>query len=142
MHDSQSENVFSVIGRVLDLKIQSEADMLRVAERRISPRAYRRAVAKLDLPSGLIGPEAIIRRRLRENQRLTKAESERLLRVVRVYAEATKLFGTETISADWMNTPAPFVQDRETVKPFELAISDSGARLLETLILRTTYGML
>ena len=142
MYDSQSENLFSMIGRVLGLKILSEADMFRVAERRISPRAYRRAVAKLNLPSGLIGPDATIRRRLRENERLTKAESERLLRVVRVYAEATRLFGTETTSADWMNTPAPFVQDREPVKPFELAVSDSGARLLESLILRTTYGML
>ena len=111
-YDSQSENLFSMIGRVLGLKILSEADMFRVAERRISPRAYRRAVAKLNLPSGLVGPDATIRRRLRENQRLTKVESERLLRVVRVYAEATRLFEIETTSADWMNTPAPFVQGR------------------------------
>lgn len=137
----RNDTVFSTIGRLLDLKIGSEADLLRLAQDGLSPRAYKRAATKLNLPVGLIGPATTVKRRLDGNERLSQTETERLLRVARIYSEATQLFGSDDAAMAWMTSPAEFVQGQPPIKPVELAASDSGARLLESHIQRTAYGM-
>lgn len=135
------ESVFTRIGRLLDLKVESEADLLRIGQGGVTTKAFKRATSKLDLPFDLIGPATTIRRRLEANERFNTAESERLLRVARVFAEATGLFGDEVAAKAWMNTAAEFVPGQPPVTPVQIAISDSGARLIEATILRTAHGI-
>ncbi|MGH8192067.1 MAG: hypothetical protein ACREP2_11535 [Rhodanobacteraceae bacterium] len=135
------ESVFTRIGRLLDLKVESEADLFRIGQGGITSHAFRRATSKLDLPLDLIGPATTIRRRLEANQRFNTAESERLLRVARVYAEAAALFGDEAATKAWMNAATEFVPGQPPVTPVQLATSDSGARLIEATILRTAHGI-
>jgi len=73
--------------------------------------------------------------------RLTPGESERLVRLVRVYSEATQLFGDEQAALDWLNTPADYLQDDNPTTPMKLAETDSGARIVEALLQRTAFGM-
>jgi hypothetical protein len=72
---------------------------------------------------------------------LTPVESERLVRLARVYSEATQLFGDEQAALAWLNTPADYLQDDNPTTPMKLAESDSGARIVEALLQRTAYGM-
>lgn len=137
----QHESIFASIGHLLNLKVESEADLLRIGRQGITPKAFKRVATRLNLPTNLIGPATTIRRRLEANERFSQPESERLLRVVRVYAEASQLFGDEQATKRWMNTAAPFVQGQPAITPIELAASDSGARLLEASILRTAHGI-
>lgn len=71
-----------------------------------------------------------------------ETKSRQLQRVLRVQAEATRLFGSEEAASKWMSTPACFVSGKPPITPARLARSESGARLLENRIFRTAYGML
>lgn len=139
MTDMQSETVYSLMARLLNIKIESETDLLRLCSRGLSPQGCKRAMQKLDLPLDVIGSASTARRRLQGSKPLTQTESERVLRVVRVYAKAVKLFGTEPPAMAWMKAPATFVQGRPAIKPMDLARYDSGARLLEAKIRCTAY---
>lgn len=75
-----------------------------------------------------------------EESRLSQTESERLIRLARVYAEAEQLFDDEKAALTWLNTPADFLQDDHPITPMKLAETEAGARLVESLIKRTAYG--
>lgn len=72
---------------------------------------------------------------------LTAAESERLVRLVRVFAEAAQLFDSEEAAIRWLHTPADYMNDGTEVEPMKLAESDSGARIVEALLQRTAHGI-
>jgi len=135
------DSMFDHISRLLNLKVASEADLFRISQAGVSNTSFKRAIAALGIPIGLIGPETTMRRRLDENQRLKPSETERLLRVARVFAEAVNLFGDEGAAKAWMNTPGDFLTDQPATTPAQLAAFDSGARLIEAKIKRTAYGI-
>lgn len=136
-----SEAIFPTMCRLLGIKVESETDLLRIVGQGLSPRVYKRVMKKLDLPLDLIGPATAMRRRIRGNERLNQTESERLLRVARVYSEAVRLFRDDASAMAWMNTPAELISGQPSVKPMRLAAYDSGARLLESNIRRTAHGL-
>ena len=72
---------------------------------------------------------------------LTPVESERLVRLARVYSEAMQLFGDEQAALAWLNTPADYLQDDNPTTPMKLAEMESGARIVEALLQRTAYGV-
>lgn len=137
----ERETLFGYIGRLLNLKVTSEADLFRISQEGVSPRTFKRAMTTLDLPINLIGPTTTMRRRMDTNERLKPDETERLLRVARVYAESASLFGDEAAAKTWMNTPAEFVPGEPATTPAQLAASDSGARMIEAKIRQTAYGI-
>lgn len=142
IHMPLSNSVFGHISRLLDVSIQSERDALRVVTEGIPSHSYRRVAAALALPADLVAPESTVRRRLASNSRFNRAESERLLRLVRIYAEAMQLFDDEEATLAWLKLPADYLQDQNPVTPLILAASDAGARLIEAQLRRTAYGML
>ncbi|WP_285405647.1 antitoxin Xre/MbcA/ParS toxin-binding domain-containing protein [Luteibacter sp. ME-Dv--P-043b] len=134
------ETVHSRMARLLDLKLESDADAVRLVSQGISVHSYRRVADKLHFPANLVAPESTVRRRLSEG-RFSEVESERVVRVARVFAEAVELFGDEAMALTWFNTPADYLDGDPPVTPLELAASDNGARLIEARILRTAHGM-
>ena len=64
-------------------------------------------------------------------------EADRLLRIGRVFEEATRVFGTEQRAAGWLNHPSPFLYD---VTPLSLLDSDGGAQAVSAEIGRIDYG--
>lgn len=136
-----AKGVLARTGNRLDLKVGSEADIFRVVAQGISIRTYNRVASRLQIPNDLVAPESTVRRRLgKSSSRFTEAESERLVRVTRVFAEAVELFGDEKTALDWCNTPADYLQGQPPVTPMMLAATDAGARLVESHIKRTAYG--
>lgn len=139
---TQAESVFVRMGRLLDLELNSESDAVRAVAAGIPARAYRRAAYKLKFPANLVAPESTLRRRLSTpGARFTEAESERLIRLARVYAEAVELFGGEEPALQWLNTAQPLVSGEPAITPLRLAAGDSGARLVESCMRRTAHGI-
>jgi putative toxin-antitoxin system antitoxin component (TIGR02293 family) len=134
------ETVFTRMGRLLDLKLESDADAIRLVNKGVPVHAYRHVAEKLRFPVNLVAPESTVRRRLTEG-RFSEVESERVVRVARVFAEAVELFGDEDMALTWFTTPADYLEGDEPVTPMTLAATDNGARLIESRILRTAHGM-
>lgn len=136
-----NESVLTRMGELLDLKLGSESDTVRVIANGITPRTYKRVVGRLKFPAALVAPESTVRRRLSTNSRFTQDESERVIRLTRVYAEAVELFGNAKAALEWLKTPASYLSGQPPITPMELAASDAGARLIESHIRRTAHGI-
>lgn len=77
--------------------------------------------------------------RRRETGRLTAEESDRLLRVSRVFGRALALFeGDVEAARAWLATPAPALGNRT---PRDVATTELGAREVENLIGRLEHGV-
>ncbi|UPG86485.1 DUF2384 domain-containing protein [Luteibacter aegosomatis] len=135
-----AETVFTRMARLLDLKIRSDADAIRVVGKGISVHTYKRVAGKLHFPANLVAPESTMRRRLLEG-RFSEAESERILRIARVFAEAVELFGDEDKALAWFTTASDYLDEGTPITPMALAATDNGARLIESRIMRTAHGM-
>ena len=136
-----ADSVFGRMADLLDVRLDSEIDAVRLVEQGVASRSYRRLVRKLKIPAALVAPESTVRRRLLADARFSEAESERLVRIARVYAEAVELFGDEDTALDWLRRPAAYIPDHAPVAPIELAAKDSGARLIESHLRRTAHGI-
>lgn len=134
------ETVFTRMARLLDLKLESDADAVRLVTQGLSVHSYKRMADKLRFPANLVAPESTVRRRLTEG-RFSEVESERVIRVARVFAEAVELFGDEDMALTWFTTPADYLEGDAPVTPLALAATDNGARLIESRIQRTAHGM-
>lgn len=85
-----------------------------------------------------IPPRTLQRRRAAG--RLDPAESDRLLRVTRVFAKALELFeGDAQAARNWFHTPARALGNE---RPIRLARTDLGSREVEALIYRLEHGVL
>jgi putative toxin-antitoxin system antitoxin component (TIGR02293 family) len=84
-----------------------------------------------------IPPRTLIRRKAQ--RRLDSDESDRLLRVTRVFAKALDLFeGDASAARHWFRTPAPALGGEP---PIRLARTDLGSREVEALIDRIEQGV-
>lgn len=64
-------------------------------------------------------------------------EADRLLRIGRIFEEATRIFGAEERAAGWLNHPSPFLYN---VTPLSLLDSDGGAQAVSEELGRIDYG--
>jgi putative toxin-antitoxin system antitoxin component (TIGR02293 family) len=69
-------------------------------------------------------------RRLASGSRLTAEESDRTMRVARIFARAKETFGNPTKAAHWLNSPNR-VMEGET--PLSLLDTDAGVQWVETI---------
>ena len=106
-------------------------------------RAFERLQRNLRLETDELAALVQIPRRTlarrRVEGRLTPEESDRLLRVSRVFARALALFDGDVAAAhQWFATPAPALAGRT---PLAVATSELGAREVENLLGRLEHGV-
>jgi len=82
-----------------------------------------------------IVPEATYKRR---SGRLKASESERAERIARVIAAAEAVWGDQNDAREWLTKPHPELGDRA---PIDCALSELGARQVESLLDRLQYGL-
>lgn|GEM_PF-3211552 len=134
-------NVYGQMSFYLDSQIDSEVDVVKLVNLGLPASAFKRLHEMIPIDFRLIGPETTIRRRLQEKQSFTVDESERLVRLARIAAKAEALFGDSSAAKAWLSTRADYLSDANPISPLELATTDSGARLVESLMLRTAHGI-
>ena len=126
--------------RVLGIRVDSEADIARAVERRISVEAIA-ALMKQGLSDHEIAHLVIPRRTLSHRQQrkeaLTVEESDRAVRVARLLAAAKHTFGGRAKAEQWLRKGLQTLGGR---RPLDLARSDAGARVVENLLARIAWG--
>lgn len=133
--------VFALMGNLLGYQVATEADVLALTCKGIAVGTYKRLARTLQLKPGVVVSAAMLRRRLKPRGRLTPSESDRLLRILRAHCEAIQFFGDANLANEWMRRPAQLIPGKPSIAPQALAIFDSGARLLESLMDRTAHGV-
>jgi putative toxin-antitoxin system antitoxin component (TIGR02293 family) len=135
-------SVFETMSNLLGTPLGSDADTLRLVRHGVPVRAYKSLQKRMGVPISLLGAETTLRRRVKEQKMFSPRESERMVRLARVFAQSVDLFGSEERARKWLNTPTTWAPDEAPTTPLELiADSESGARLIEGKILRTLHGM-
>jgi putative toxin-antitoxin system antitoxin component (TIGR02293 family) len=103
---------------------------------------FERVRAALDLASGELGrllsipPRTLSRRR--HGGRLSPDESERLLRVERLFALAGEMLRSDAHAREWLKSPKRALGGKT---PLEYAETEVGAREAEDLIGRIRHGV-
>lgn len=74
----------------------------------------------------------------RRGGKLSQAQSERILRIAKIYALAEEAFGSDERGKAWMAEPNPQLED---MRPIELMDSQQGAEQVEAMLTRMMYGV-
>jgi putative toxin-antitoxin system antitoxin component (TIGR02293 family) len=87
----------------------------------------------------IVGPRRTLARRKELQQPLTPAESDRVLRLQRIYDMVERVFGSPEKAQRWLRK-----QNRalDLVRPIDLLMSETGAHVVEQELHRLDYGML
>ncbi len=134
--------IFGRMGRLLGEHIESDIDVVRIVNLGLPSSALNRLVKEINVNVvRLIGPETTVRRRMLGKQPFTIVESERLVRLARVTSMAEELFGDTKAASSWLATRSNYLPGAEPISPLELSATDSGARMVESMMLRTAHGI-
>lgn len=82
--------------------------------------------------------ESTLARRTRARKKLTAQESDRLVRMARVYAYATDVFGSEEKARLWMQHP---IRALNFAAPFDFLDTEEGARQVEAVLSHIEHGV-
>jgi putative toxin-antitoxin system antitoxin component (TIGR02293 family) len=126
---------------VLKRKVESESDLMEAVKRGL-PTASVEHMMHDDLLSQaevwtLIAPKRTYQLRRQTRKPLTVAESEKAVRVARVFALAMEAFQHSGKAATWLRRPSRVLGR----VPIELLDFESGARLVVELLLRIYWGL-
>jgi putative toxin-antitoxin system antitoxin component (TIGR02293 family) len=83
-------------------------------------------------------PQRTLTRRMSQRSRLTPAESDRTVRVARVFAHAIEMIGDQEKAVAWLSTPNRALGGE---KPLDQLDTDMGARMVEDILGRIAYGV-
>ena len=77
-------------------------------------------------------------RRIAKDERLSAQESDRMVRLARVFALATDTLGTAQKASLWLQSPNNVLEGQT---PFSLLDTDAGVRSVETVLGRIAWGV-
>jgi putative toxin-antitoxin system antitoxin component (TIGR02293 family) len=83
-------------------------------------------------------PSRTLSRRLANNSRLTRDESDRTLRMAKIVALANEVLGAEDKASRWMVAPNRALGG---LRPFDQLDTEPGVRSVEAVLLSIAYGM-
>jgi putative toxin-antitoxin system antitoxin component (TIGR02293 family) len=125
---------------VLGADVRSQGD-LAIAVRRRLPLASLKGLALAGITEQEIEryviPQRTRRHRQAKNQPLTVDESDRAVRLVRVQTVAEETFDDKAKASIWLRKPLAALGHEA---PLDLAQTESGARVVETLLAKIAWG--
>jgi putative toxin-antitoxin system antitoxin component (TIGR02293 family) len=140
-----SQVIAEVLGgrKVLGRTIKNSVDLAELIRIGLPASAIVALAEKLDLKNAVISerlgiPQRTLSRRLSQHARLTAAESDRTVRLARVYATAVEMIGNAEKAVEWLRT-----QNRALggELPLDWLDTDVGAREVENILGRIAYGV-
>lgn len=141
----ETERIAEVLGgrKVLRKIIKKPDDLAQLVREGLPATSLSFLAQKLDLGSTTLSrklgiPLRTLTRRLSKKARLTAAESDRTVRLARVFADAVEMIGDEDKAVEWLQTPNRALGGE---RPLDQLDTDVGARLVEDILGRIAYGV-
>jgi putative toxin-antitoxin system antitoxin component (TIGR02293 family) len=141
----ESEAIAKVLGgrKVLGKAVKRPDDLAALVRRGLPASSLIALAVKLDLANSVLSrklgiAQRTLTRRLSQGSRLTAAESDRTVRLARVYANAVDMIGDEEKAVEWLRTPNRALGGE---RPLDLLDTDVGAREVEDILGRIAYGV-
>ncbi len=139
--EPQSAHFFRRVEQMLGSgPLRSDSDLARLVDRRLpltSLDALTRNGLTDDEIFAYVVPRRTLLHRKTRKEPLTHEESDRAVRVARISALAEEVFGDGAKSGRWLRKPKVRFDGRS---PLELLRTESGARLVEELLLQLDFG--
>ena len=137
--------ITAVLGgtRMLKRKVSSDSELTTLTREGLPVSAVTRLAAELAVERRTVArvlgiSERTLSRRIAKDERLSAEESDRTVRLARVYATALETLGSAAKASAWLQKPNRAL---EGVQPLELLDTDTGARAVETVLGRIEYGL-
>ena len=149
-HDDEDE-LFHVLHGRLRIEMEDRSVVLNAGDIFVVPKGVRHnPVAEEECHILLIekkstrhtGNEVTEKTRSLDEQLRVVDESGRTMRLARISSLANSFFGDEQKAHAWLTTPRMMVAGEEPISPLALADSESGALVVESLLMRVEYGMI
>ena len=140
-----SQNIAEVLGgkKVLGRSVKSLTDLAELVREGLPASSVLVLAQKLDLGNAALSrklgiPQRTMTRRLSQHSRLSAAESDRTVRLARVYATAVEMIGNQEKAVEWLRTPNRALAGE---RPLDQLDTDLGAREVEDVLGRIAYGV-
>jgi putative toxin-antitoxin system antitoxin component (TIGR02293 family) len=140
---SAAQLAFEKLGgeKLIGVDVRSEADLIEVLDRGIPLGALSELTKEslsADEVERLIIPRRTLSHRKARNQSLSRAESERALRVASILAQAEQTFANTDKARIWLRRQTSALGGR---RPIDLLDCETGGRLVEQLLYRIGHGI-
>jgi putative toxin-antitoxin system antitoxin component (TIGR02293 family) len=128
-----------VLGKI----IKKPDDLTRLVRDGLPAGALTALAQKLDIANSALSqklgiPQRTLTRRLSRRSLLTPAESDRTVRVARVYANAVEMIGDPDKAIKWLRSPNRALGGEI---PLDQLDTDVGAQLVDDVLGRIAYGV-
>ncbi len=126
----------------IGIKSKNMDDLIRKVQRGFPVSSFEKLRRKLDVSDNLLSqviniPKRTLTRR-KQQGRLNVVESEKVLRIARLYDKALEVFEDEEAAEKWLKEPA---RGLGGVIPLEYAKTELGAQEIEKLLIRIEHGV-
>jgi putative toxin-antitoxin system antitoxin component (TIGR02293 family) len=128
-----------VLGRTVT-RSSELAELVRegIPARALLVVAEHAGLRQADVSSRFGIPQRTLTRRIAQHSRLTAAESDRAVRLARVFALAAETLGDRDKAAQWLKTPNRALRGG---RPLDQLDTDPGVREVEEVLGRIAYGV-
>jgi putative toxin-antitoxin system antitoxin component (TIGR02293 family) len=140
-----SNTIAEVLGgkKTLGRSINTFADLAKLIRKGLPSGSLIVLGERLDLKNAALSeklgiPQRTLTRRLSRHSRLTAAESDRTVRLARVYATAVEMIGNAAKAAEWLRTPNRALGGEV---PIDQLDTDLGTKEVESILGRIAYGV-
>jgi len=129
--------------RVLGKAVKKADDLADLIRKGLPADSITALAEKLEIGNAALSqklgiPQRTLTRRLSRRSRLTAAESDRTVRLARVYANAVEMIGDEAKAVEWLRTPNRALGGE---RPLDQLDNEVGAREVENILGRIAYGV-
>ena len=129
--------------KVLRITIKNPDDLMNLIRRGVPAASVSVLAEKLRVGNAALSrklgiPQRTLSRRISTASPLTPAESDRTVRMARIYANAVEMIGDEQKAVEWLNTPNRALGGE---KPLDQLDTDTGTRMVEDILGRIAYGV-
>lgn len=141
----ETEAIAEVLGgrKILGKTIRRPDDLAQLVRDGLPAGSITALGQKLGLGNGVLSqklgiPQRTLTRRLSQRCPLTCAESDRTVRMARVYAQAVETIGDREKAVEWLSAPNRALGGE---RPLDQLDTDAGAQMVEEILGRIAYGV-
>lgn len=128
---------------VLRRRVGTARELVELTREGIPTRALEQLAEQMNLSRVVIAKalgmsERTLSRRVGAKSRMTAGESDRVVRMARLVAQAGETLGGAANASKWLQTPNRAMGGE---RPFDCLDTDAGVQTVETVLGRIAYGL-